>query len=423
MDLSINTIHRILVDAGLPSTIEDLKNPTEKYVVNLLTTFLSHFSIDLGVINQPIAEQLTAMPHYEDSDIINLTNLHAIVAQIFDKIFLSDFCLTDITSPGQKRFRRQVKLISNFVLYAMHKKSEFNDRQNQIQTKSKLVEELKEKKAQTLDSNHDEVMHKAKELSKIERLENEIQCVQLKVEKFNKRKSELKVIKIDVEKENQKAKELCGSIRISAAELSKKITEIQAEIVHSPEKYQIHLDKIKEEHESKMEARDIMQEAIQEKKQTIKQIQDKLHVVQEINEDFSVLRDIYTEQKTKTTKLNDILKKTDSLEKIQNELENKLAMNKDQMNDKKNKLQSYHEEDIVPLSNLYNQLLSEKKVQKATLDTIQNCFKEKCLKKNEFQADVKKTEEETVIFMNNCQKNYDKEIANELELWKAWKEK
>lgn len=52
MDLSINKIHHILVDAALPSTIEDLKNPKEDYIVNLLTVFLSRFCIEVNLINQ-----------------------------------------------------------------------------------------------------------------------------------------------------------------------------------------------------------------------------------------------------------------------------------------------------------------------------------------------------------------------------------
>lgn len=52
MDLPINKIHRILLDAGLPSTIEDLKTPTEDYIVNLITTFASQFGIDINLIDQ-----------------------------------------------------------------------------------------------------------------------------------------------------------------------------------------------------------------------------------------------------------------------------------------------------------------------------------------------------------------------------------
>jgi len=45
MDVSVDNIYRILLDAALPSTVKDLKNPTEDYVVNLLTTFLTRFYI------------------------------------------------------------------------------------------------------------------------------------------------------------------------------------------------------------------------------------------------------------------------------------------------------------------------------------------------------------------------------------------
>lgn len=40
------------------------------------------------------------MPYYEDSDVVTLINFHAVVSQILKKIFLSDFSIADITSPG-----------------------------------------------------------------------------------------------------------------------------------------------------------------------------------------------------------------------------------------------------------------------------------------------------------------------------------
>lgn len=52
MDLPVNKIHRILLDAGLPSTIENLKNPTEEYIMALLTSFLSRYNINMNLINQ-----------------------------------------------------------------------------------------------------------------------------------------------------------------------------------------------------------------------------------------------------------------------------------------------------------------------------------------------------------------------------------
>lgn len=54
MDLDIEKIHNILIEANLPSSIKDLKNPTEEFVVNLIETFLRRFHIDVGAIHNVI---------------------------------------------------------------------------------------------------------------------------------------------------------------------------------------------------------------------------------------------------------------------------------------------------------------------------------------------------------------------------------
>lgn len=77
---------------SLPSTTEDLKNPTEDYVVNnviddLLITFLS---INMNLIDRPIPEQVTAMTYHEHFDVINLTSLHTLPTRTFNKILLHD---------------------------------------------------------------------------------------------------------------------------------------------------------------------------------------------------------------------------------------------------------------------------------------------------------------------------------------------
>lgn len=68
--------------------------------LNIIHISLYNDLIICNKILQPISEQHTAMVYYEDSDVINLINLHVVVAQIFNEIFIHDFSLTDITSPG-----------------------------------------------------------------------------------------------------------------------------------------------------------------------------------------------------------------------------------------------------------------------------------------------------------------------------------
>ncbi|KAL0113978.1 hypothetical protein PUN28_011353 [Cardiocondyla obscurior] len=418
--MPINKLHHTLLDASLPATIEDLKNPTQEYVVNLLTVFLSHFGIDISLINQATPEQLNVMPYHEDSDVVNLINLCTVMSQVFNKIFLYDFCLTDITSPGQKRFKKQAKFLANFILYTMHKKSKFNDKLEFIQTMSKQLEEMKEKKAQTSELINKKIMHKAKQVDMIQKLEDDLKGLQSRMEKINKKTVEIEAVKNNVEKKNKKAKELYGSSKTIAVNLTKKITEIQSQVVHSPEKHQSRLDELKKQYKLKEEERAYKQEHIQEKKQYIKQIEEKLNFVQKITEDFSILSDTYTEHSNKRTELNDVKKEIDSLNTIMNKQQTKLAKHKDQVNVEKHKLQINYEEDIIPLQKLHSLLLSDKKKQKIELDKAQECYNEKYMKRNKLQTDIKKVEQETEIFMSNCQKAYDSELVCEAKLRQSW---
>ncbi|XP_011875446.1 PREDICTED: probable kinetochore protein nuf2 [Vollenhovia emeryi] len=419
MDTSINVMHRILQDASLPSTIEDLKNPTEKYVVNLLSTFLAWFHIDINAIDQPISEQLTAMTYYDDSDVINLINLHTVVKHIFEKIFLHDFCLTDITSPGHKRLRKQAKFLSNFVLYAMHKKPQITEKMNEIQNAVKLLEELKEKKAQVSESFNNKIMHKAKQLSMIEKLEYDIQQIELNAENIDKKVVEVEAVKTKVEKENLKTKEVVSSLRINRGKLTDKVTDIQSEVINSPEKYKSRLDEIKSQKALKEEERGRMEEVIQDKKRSAKRFNEKLSLVQKVTNEFCILANILQEHKSKKEELNNTSKEIDLLNNTSSKLKTESAMHESKVNAEKTEINT-HREDILLLCNQHKQLLSEKKIQKTKIDNNRDCYNEKSLKISKLQAEIKVTEEKTTAFMKSCQEAYDKEIAEEKELRKAW---
>ncbi|XP_012219519.2 uncharacterized protein [Linepithema humile] len=410
-------IHCLLLDAALPSTIEDLKDPTEDYILNLLTEFLSKFSIDMNLIDQPIPEQLDVMTYYEDSDFINLINLYTVLTQVLDKIFLHNFCLTDITSPGQKRLKKQAKYLSNFVLYTMLKKSEFNDKMEEIQASSKLVKELRERKDQVLESISYKALQKGKKLSLIEKLKSDIQY--MKSEKLSKKNLELEIIQNDVEKKNQKVKEHYNSLKTETEQLNKMILELQSEIVHSPEEYHSNLNKLETQKNLKEEERNAMQEAIQEKKQSIEKVEEILNFTQKMKKELLLLQDVYKELKNKKTKSNDIEKEIDLSNNMLSILQTKLAEHKDQVDTETNKLQSHQEKDLVPLLNLHKQLLSEKKAQKIKLNAAKICYNEKCLEKNELHADISKIEKETTALLSSCQEIFDKEVNEEEKLRQA----
>lgn len=77
----------------------------------------------------------------------------------------------------------------------------------------------------------------------------------------------------------------------------KELTELQSQIVDSPKAYQSRLDELQETKNKKLEERNEIQEAIQDKKENIKQINEKLAVVQKINDEFSALEDTYKDLK------------------------------------------------------------------------------------------------------------------------------
>ncbi|XP_014469198.1 PREDICTED: probable kinetochore protein nuf2 [Dinoponera quadriceps] len=420
--MPVNKIHRILLDAGLPSTIEDLKNPAEQYIMMLLTSFLSQFGINMNLIDQPTAEQCAIMTYFKDSDIISLINLHTALTQIFNKIFLEDFHITDITNPGQKRLRRQAKFLANFVLYAMQKKIDIKDRMDEVHARSKLLEELKDKKTQIVESINDKALHKAKQLSLMKKLENDIQHVQSKIEKNNKRELELELIKNKAEKGNHKAKELCRSVKATVMKLSKEIDDLQSEVVYSPEEFRSRLNELEEQKNVKIEERDIMQEAIQDKKQSMKQIGAELDIIQKVNDELTALKIIYEQLMNQKTQSDNIKKQIESLNNMRNEQQSKLSMLKSQTDSEVNELKSYRKEDIVKLDDLYKQLLSEKNSKKTQLDARKVYFNEKCLERNKLKEEIRRKEEVSAALVQNFQGIYDNEIADELKLRKAYRE-
>lgn len=52
MDLGPEKVHADLTEVGLPSSIADLTNPTEDYILTLLTQFVIKFHIDLSTIKR-----------------------------------------------------------------------------------------------------------------------------------------------------------------------------------------------------------------------------------------------------------------------------------------------------------------------------------------------------------------------------------
>ncbi|XP_033197370.1 uncharacterized protein LOC117160611 [Bombus vancouverensis nearcticus] len=421
MDLDIEKIHSILTEANLPSSINDLKNPTEEFIVNLIETFLRRFHIDVNAIDNATIEQRDIMSYCEDSSIIALINLHVVMVQICDRIYLKDLCITDITSPGSKRVRKQAKFLANFILYATNKESDIEDKVIEIQNRAKILHDMVEKKNEILQAINDKALHIAKQLSIKEKLIVEIQKLQSKREKNNKKQIELAAKITAAEEEKQKTVELCGTYKAQALKSNKTITELQSEIVKSPEGYQKRLSELEQQLSAKVKERETIQAAFQDKKCLIEQQKNELAFTQELLEKFTEVRDIHDRLKKIKVQEDTIKKQVDTLRTDVAESEKRLVVQKDHdKEDEINELQAQCDERLSPLRNLNTQLLSNKKLCKENLEKAQIQHNEDCLKLKKIQNMIKKLEDETAGLLKNYQDLYNNEISSEKSLWKTW---
>ncbi|XP_043587404.1 probable kinetochore protein nuf2 isoform X3 [Bombus pyrosoma] len=413
MDLDIEKIHSILTEANLPSSINDLKNPTEEFIVNLIDTFLRRFHIDVNAIDNATIEQRDIMSYCEDSTIIALINLHVVMVQICDRIYLKDLCITDITSPGSKRVRKQAKFLANFILYATNKESDIEDKVIEIQNRAKILHDMVEKKNEILQAINDKALHIAKQLSIKEKLIAEIQKLQSKREKNNKKQIELAAKITAAEEEKQKTVELCGTYKAQALKSNKTITELQSEIVKSPEGYQKRLSELEQQLSAKVKERETIQAAFQDKKCLIEQQKNELAFAQELLEKFTEVRDIHDRLKKIKVQEDTIKKQVDTLRTDVAESEKRLVVQKDHdKEDEINELQAQCDERLSPLRNLNTQLLSNKKLCKENLEKAQIQHNEDCLKLKKIQNMIKKLENETAGLLKNYQDLYNNEISS-----------
>ncbi|XP_017761385.1 PREDICTED: filamin A-interacting protein 1-like [Eufriesea mexicana] len=421
MDLDIEKIHNILIEANLPSSINELKNPTEEFIVNLINTFLKRFHIDVNAIDKPTMEQQDIMSYSEDSTIIGLINLHVAMVQICDRIYLKDLCITDITSPGSKKVRKQAKFLANFILYATNKESDIEDKISEIQNRAKILNDILEKKNETLKARNDKALHVAKQLSSKEKYIAEIQILQTRIEKNNKKYVDIMSRMTAAEEKKQQAVELYGTYKTQALKLSKTIGELQLEIVKTPEEYQMRLSELEQQQSAKVKERETMQEAFQDKKYLIEQQKNILTFIQEQLVKFTEIRDIHDQLKKIKVQEDNLRKQVDTLKADIVELEKKLEIQKNRhKEDEINEVHAQCEERLSSLRNLSAKLLSNKKSCKEKLEEMQIQYNEDCLKLNKMQSMTKKLEEEIIGLLRTYQDLYNNEISSEETLWKPW---
>ncbi|XP_076286590.1 uncharacterized protein LOC143212102 [Lasioglossum baleicum] len=412
----LEEIHNLLLEANLPSSVCDLKNPTEKYVVNLINIFLRRFHIDVDTIRKPTKTQQDTiqMSYSDNADIIGLINLHVAMGQICDRIYLKDFCITDIISPGSKRIRRQGKFLANFILYATNKELEIGDKVSDIKNRAYALQEMLNKNDEVNKAIKDKQLHITKQLQLREKIMLEIQAVQSKISGNNEKYIKLTAEMTTAEEKKQQAINVFESYKTQASNLNKVIAKLESEVVKSPETYEKRLKELENQQSAKIEHREALLEAFQDKKNLIEQRKKTLSFIQMQLENLSEVR--CTKQKLKTVNAqgDSVQKQVEALEtQIEDLKKKKLETQKDTEHETNevNDLRTQCDQRLAPLRNLKAQLLSDRKTHQQTLETEQVRYNDICQKLKERQSEIKKLEGETLALFKCYQEIYDSEIS------------
>lgn len=419
--MDVEKLHILLLDAKLPSTIHDLKNPTEEFIVNLFENFLMCFKIDVDKINKPTSDQQEALTCFEDKDIIVIINLYITMRQICDQIFLPHFFISDITNPGPKKICKFARYLANFILYAINKESDLEDIIAQIHSRGKLLEELQEKKMENLTLKNEKAIYMGKQLSLKEKYEMEIEKIQSLLASNEKRKIELQEEEITKEENRQKIVYDHNAYKLEVQKLDKAIVDLKSEIVNSPEKYKTRLYNLEEQKKAKIEEREKLQETYLAKDQLVKKYENILSFVKKQYEKFPEIEDTYRHLKEVNDQRENVKKQVDTAKNTVTELIKKCGI-QDNKGTTINEIHALHEnhkiheERLTALCEVHAQLLSNKKSEAIKLEEDKVLYNNLYMEKNTIQANSKKIEGDTSIFIKNCEELYNNEVLKVINL-------
>ncbi|XP_044585344.1 kinetochore protein Nuf2-like [Cotesia glomerata] len=268
MDFSPESVYSLLTELGFPVTMEDLKNPTEPFMIKFLTDFCQRFHIDAQTLTQLAFEQVELLKVTGDqnaSHVIALLNLSEVISIIGEKIFVKDFSVTDITAPGAKRTRKIIKFLANFALYAEGASIKMQEETDKIFAKAQEIENTKKKS----DEMKEQMNKKAADMA----------AMMAQIEANNKKSEEIKARmkrrqeKIELtRKHNEDLLKTCSKLREAYSNKCNEVSKLEsislqlkAKIVDDPSKERLRLQELMKEQVEKEENKAATEEAIQQK--------------------------------------------------------------------------------------------------------------------------------------------------------------
>ncbi|XP_003427097.1 kinectin isoform X2 [Nasonia vitripennis] len=363
-------LQSVLQEAGIQVDMKNLENPTEDFMLYLITEYLNKFNFDGNEISKSTMDQLECLSCPDSaSDAIKAINLYSALSSVCNEIFLKDLCLTDITSPGPKKARRQIKILFNFFAYVRNKMTENEMAFIELDNQQKDIEDMIDKKHAIIAETGAMINDRENKLELKQQLQQEIDKIRLEMEENSTRSIELEKQVKDVMIQHQNVNQNYNDLKAKAIKLHKETTDLQAKIVKSPEEYAARSKELKKVLEMKKEERQVLNDSITRKKLQIKNNENAQELVKTLNDKFSAnASETYKPLKETCEKLECVQKELNLLKADIDKWSN-MEINSS-CNLSKDEDQKGHEQLLFVLDNQY-------KDKERELHSRKNCLEEK----------------------------------------------
>ncbi|XP_015115022.1 kinetochore protein Nuf2 [Diachasma alloeum] len=419
---TLEAMQTLLEQVALPSSLEQIKSPTEDFMVNLISAFFTHCHINVAAIKQLTPNQLNALEvtNPENAWVAPILNLREAMATVGRKIFLKDFQITDITSPRHIRAKRQLRLMGNFLLYANNKKSHMQGRIDGVLSRAERIQSVRTQKQEIMERMNKQAMTTAQKKVELERIREDVNDNEVRISQ-NKSKiaSDDKVLK---EREELRAQKIARN-QAKRANLQKRqdtLDELSARIVKSPEKFRAQLRELTEARKNQEEKRENMLVAILHKKTLLQNFEAALGL---IKKEQSKLKEVIEDQK----KLKAMKKENERLREEVEEAQRTISLAENLGNQEEHQViagaiqecEKQCQERILKVKKSFMEIDAEKKSLERKRENLEIRCTELGSETLKIRRIVGEVERDIETFFKECQELHDSEVAKVQRLHSA----
>ncbi|KAG8036050.1 hypothetical protein G9C98_004629 [Cotesia typhae] len=416
MDFSPESVYSLLTELGFPVTMEDLKNPTESFMIKFLTEFCQRFHIDAHTLTQLTFEQVEVLKvtgEQNASHVTALLNLSEVISIIGEKIFVKDFSVTDITAPGAKRTRKIIKFLANFALYAEGASIKMQEETDKIFTQAQEIENTKKKSDELKEKMNKKAADMATMMAQIEANNEKSEEIKTRMKRRQEKIEMTRKHNEDLLKTSSKWREIYANKCSEVSKLESISQQLKAKIVDDPSKGRLQLQELQKEQVDKEEKKAATEEAIQQKKPVIQHFEKLLNFIQQSH---SKLPDTFKWQK----RVMEESKRFEVLDRQLQELkeavsnEEKLSHEDDEalLQEEVKKYETEHENNLVKLRGVQTKLTSEKKVLEEKIDELRTKQLDFLSELDKTRGKIAESNCKTKEFLKQCKELYNEEIRN-----------